>query len=200
VKTAEVKRRRRTSDEARAEILAIAERRLAESGPEGVRLAAIADEMGVTHPAILRHFGTRDELLRALLRSAARRLRAELASSLPESGGAPQLDAFAESLERMYRDQGYARLFIWLTFEGYQPQGSGLFRAAAEEIHRERGGRKADLEDTLFSLLLLNMAMAADALAGPAFRRALDLPGDRETATRFREWLVGVIEKRLFDS
>src|SRR5262245_37790074 len=100
---------------------------LAESGPEGVRLQAIADEMGVTHPAILKHFGTREDLLRALLRHAGRRLRDALLGSLPESGGAPDLDAFAESLERIYRDEGAARLFVWLTFSGYRPQGSDLF-------------------------------------------------------------------------
>ena len=197
MKTAEVKRRRRTSGEARAEILAIAERRLAESGPEGVRLAAIADEMGVTHPAILRHFGTREDLLRDLLRHAGRRMRDALARSLPEGGGAPDLDAFAESLERTYRDEGFARLFVWLTFSGFQPQGSGMFRPAADEIHRARRGRKPDLEDTLFTLMLLNMALFADALGGTAFRRAVDLPADRDTARRFREWLVALVENRL---
>lgn len=191
------KRRRRSPEEARAEILAIAERRVAESGPEGVRLTAIADEMGVTHPAILKHFGTRDELLRALLRHAGRRMRDALARSLPEGGGAPDLDAFAESLERVYRDEGFARLFVWLTFSGFQPQGSGMFRPAADAIHRARRGRKPDVEDTLFTLMLVNMAPFADALGGPAFRRALDLPADRDGARRFREWLVGLAENRL---
>jgi AcrR family transcriptional regulator len=191
----EVKRRRRTPGEARAEILATAERQLAESGPEGVRLAAIADEMGVTHPAILRHFGSRDELLRALLRHAGRRLRDALGRALPESG-APDLDAFAESLERIYRAEGAARLFVWLTFSGYQPQGSGMFRPAADEIHRARSGRRPHVEDTQFTLMLLNMAIFADALGGPAFRRAVGLPADAD----FREWLVALVEKRLFDS
>ncbi len=195
MKTTEVKRRRRTSDEARAEILEIAERRLAESGPEGVRLQAIADEMGVTHPAILKHFASRDDLLRALLRHAGRLLREALARALPESG-APDLDAFAESLERIYRDEGAARLFTWLTFSGYQPQGSGMFRPAADEIHRARRGRSKDIGDTLFSLMLLNMAVFADSLAGSAFRRALGLTADAP----FREWLVDLVEKRLFDS
>src|ERR1700741_502170 len=93
-----VKRRRRTSQEARAEILAIAQRRLAEAGPEGVRLQAIAEEVGVTHPALLKHFAGREELMRTLLRRAARELRDSLARALPAAGGAPRLDDFAESL------------------------------------------------------------------------------------------------------
>jgi AcrR family transcriptional regulator len=196
------KRRRRTADEARAEILAVAGRLLAQGGPDAVRLQAIADEMGVTHPALLRHFGTREELLHALLRHAGRRLRAALAEALPaDGGGAPDLDAFAAELERIYRDEGYARLSIWLTLSGFQPQGSGMFRAAAEEAHRARvrraRGRAPELEDTLFAVLLVNLAVWADALAGNAFRRAVELPGDRDTARRFRAWLVRLVAAHL---
>jgi TetR/AcrR family transcriptional regulator, repressor for neighboring sulfatase len=201
VAEAAVKRRRRSSQEARAEILAIAERQLAEAGPEAIRLQAIADEMGVTHPAILRHFGTREDLLRALLRHAARRLREALARSLPEPGGALDLDSFAESLERIFRGEGYARLLAWLLLSGLPTQGSGMFRAAADEIHaarpRAKGGRGPGVEDTLFSIVLLNMVLWADALGGGAFRRALDLPADRETARRFRKWLVALVQERL---
>lgn len=196
------KRKRRTAEQARAEILAIAGRLLAQGGPEAVRLQAIAHEMGVTHPALLRHFGTREELLHTLLRHAGRRLRSALSEALPESGAAaPDLEAFAESLERIYRDEGYARLSIWLTLSGFQPQGSGMFRAAAEEAHRWRvraaRGRPPALEDTLFAVLLVNLAVWADALAGNAFRRAVELPADRETARRFRAWLVQLVETHL---
>jgi TetR/AcrR family transcriptional regulator, repressor for neighboring sulfatase len=196
------KRRRRSAEEARAEILAVAGRLLAQGGPDAVRLQAIADEMGVTHPALLRHFGTREELLHALLRHAGRRLRAALAEALPADGAAaPDLDAFAAALERIYRDEGYARLSIWLTLAGFQPQGSGMFRAAAEEAHRARvraaRGRAPELEDTLFAVLLVNLAVWADALSGNAFRRAVELPGDRDTARRFREWLVRLVAAHL---
>ena len=194
------KRRRRTAEQARAEILGVAGRLLAQGGPDAVRLSAIADEMGVTHPALLRHFGTREELLLALLRHAGRRMRAALAEALPADGAAaPDLGAFAEALERIYRDEGYARLSIWLTLSGFQPQGSGMFRAAAEEAHRARSarGRAPELEDTLFAVLLVNLALWGDALAGNAFRRAVDLPGDRATARRFREWLVRLVAAHL---
>jgi AcrR family transcriptional regulator len=196
------KRRRRTAEQARAEILAIAGRLLAQGGPEAVRLQAIADEMGVTHPALLRHFGTREELLHALLRDAGRRMRRSLAEAVPAGGGsALDLDAFAAWLERIYRDEGYARLSIWLFLAGFQPPGSGMFRAAAEEAHRARvrasRGRAPELEDTLFAVLLINLVVWADALAGNAFRRALDLPADRDTARRFRAWLVQRVAEHL---
>jgi AcrR family transcriptional regulator len=196
------RRRRRTSEEARAEILAIAGRLLAQGGPDAVRLQAIAGEMGVTHPALLRHFGTREELLHALLRHGGRRMRAALATALPADGGAAlDLGAFARVLERIYRDEGYARLSVWLLLAGFQPQGSGMFRAAAEEAHRARvraaRGRAPELEDTLFAIFLVNLAAWADALSGNAFRRAVELPADRDTARRFRDWLVQLVENHL---
>jgi len=191
-----VKRRRRTSEEARAEILEIAARHLAQGGPEAVRLQAIADEMGVTHPAILRHFGSREELLESLLRHAGRELRAALTSALPEDGGAPDLQSFAESLDRIYGGEGYARLSIQLTLSGFRSQGSGMFRETAELLHQSRPrGRR--LEETLFAILLLNHVAWADALVGNGFRRALELPADRDTARRFREWVVGLVQERL---
>ena len=190
------RRKRRTAEEARAEILASAGRLLAQGGPDAVRLQAIADEMGVTHPALLRHFGTREDLLHALLRQAGRRMRGALAGALPDDGSGPDVAAFAEGLDRIYRDEGYARLSMWLVLSGFQPQGSGMFRGAAEELHRTRRGAPP-LEDTLFSVLLLNLALWADALGGGPFRRAVDLPGDKETARRFRGWLVDLVERHL---
>src|SRR5450432_3158548 len=59
-----VTRRRRTSDEARAAILDAAERRLVSSGPAGIRLQEVAADVGVSHPTVLHHFGSREALVR----------------------------------------------------------------------------------------------------------------------------------------
>ncbi|HXZ86791.1 MAG TPA: hypothetical protein VEI82_15015 [Myxococcota bacterium] len=76
-----------------------------------------------------------------------------------------------------------------------------MFRAAAEEAHRARlraaPGRAPELEDTLFAILLVNLVAWADALTGNAFRRAVELPGDRDTARRFRGWLVRLVQTHL---
>jgi TetR/AcrR family transcriptional regulator, repressor for neighboring sulfatase len=98
-------RRRRSADEARAEILAVAERQLAASGPAAIRLQAIADELGVTHPAILRHFRSREELLYTLLRHAGRRLRDALSAAVERAGEhALDEETFFAALDRIYRD------------------------------------------------------------------------------------------------
>ena len=54
------KRIRRTAEEARRLILDAAEKRLAQQGPEGLRLQDIARDIGISHPAILHHFESRE--------------------------------------------------------------------------------------------------------------------------------------------
>ena len=195
-------RRRRSADEARAEILAAAERQLAAAGPASIRLQAIADELGVTHPAILRHFRTRDELLYALLRHAGRRMREALTAAVADAGEAAlDADGFFAALDRIYREEGAARLSAWLLLDGFEPRGSGMFRDAAEKVHRSRRRgtrtRGPALDDTLFALVLLNLVAWGEALVGPALRRAVDLPGDADTSRRFRAWVVALVRSHL---
>jgi len=68
------RRRRLPADQARGRILAAAERKLAELGPEQLRLTELAAELGITHQAILHHFGSREELVSAVLAQAIARI------------------------------------------------------------------------------------------------------------------------------
>lgn len=196
------RRRRRPADEARELILQVAEKHLSQAGVEAIRLSAIAREIGVTHQAILRHFGSRDDLIAALLRWAAKRLRAELRAAVeaPQSTAASVEEIF-ERIAATYRR--YAVLSVRLLLAG-RPLGSGLYRDVVEVIHRRRvvDSRKTHSEapardDTLFGFLLLTLALWGDVLAGPAMRRALDLPPDEETALRFRRWLLKLFEEQI---
>src|SRR5262245_66530593 len=75
---------RRTPEEARRQILDAAERLLAAGGPEAIRLQDIARDVGISHPAILHHFGSRDGLTRALGERAVQRLTDDLLALLRE--------------------------------------------------------------------------------------------------------------------
>jgi AcrR family transcriptional regulator len=195
------KRKRRTAEQAREEILTLAERHLIAGGLGAVRIGAIADEMGVTHPAILKHFASREALLQAVLRRAARRLRQALADAVAQpSAGEPDLAALFAALDTMYRDQGYARLSAWLLLAGLIPSGSGLFRDAGEALHRartRRRGRTPQLDDTLFVLVLVNLVAWSDSLTGNGFRRAVGLPADAATTKRFRAWFADLVRAHL---
>ncbi|HSQ00518.1 MAG TPA: helix-turn-helix domain-containing protein [Candidatus Dormibacteraeota bacterium] len=181
----------------------MAEKHLSQGGVQSIRLSAIAREIGVTHQAILRHFGSREELIAALLRSAARKLRTELraAVAVPRST-AESVEQIFERIAATYRS--YAVLTVQLVLAGRPPRGSGLYRDVAETIHRRRVADRRNartpapsLDDTLFGFLLLTLALWADVLIGPAMRRALDLPADEKTAARFRRWLLRLLEDRV---
>jgi len=67
------------ADEARTRILTAAERKLAEVGPEQLRLTELAAELGISHQAILYHYGSREELVSAVLAHAIARINQRFA-------------------------------------------------------------------------------------------------------------------------
>src|SRR5262245_59017473 len=73
---------RRNAEEARTAILNAAEARLIEDGPAGIRLQAIAADVGISHPAVLHHFGSREALVEAVVARALASLDADLLAAL----------------------------------------------------------------------------------------------------------------------
>ncbi|MBO6753542.1 MAG: helix-turn-helix transcriptional regulator [Spongiibacter sp.] len=80
------KRVRRTKEEAQRVILDAAEERLANGGPEALRLQDIAADVGISHPAILHHFESRDGLVLALSLRTLSNLREGLIELLKDIG------------------------------------------------------------------------------------------------------------------
>jgi TetR/AcrR family transcriptional regulator, repressor for neighboring sulfatase len=199
---------RRPVERAREEILDAAERRLVADGPAALRVQAVAREVGVTDANVHYHFGSRDGLLQAVVRRAARRLRDDVADVLehwkPEPAAIVEL---AELLRLLYTGRGYARITAWLSLTGWRPSGSGMLRAQAEALHRRRaeqlavaGEASPDLLDTLFSLALLNVAAWSEPLIVEAVLAMFGLPSDEAGVERFRGWLAHVVADRLAPS
>jgi TetR/AcrR family transcriptional regulator, repressor for neighboring sulfatase len=199
---------RRPAERAREEILDAAERRLVAGGPHEVRVQAVASAIGVTDAAVHYHFGSRDGLLQAVLRRAARRLRDEVGEVLERWQPEPMaMLELAELLRLLYVERGYARLTAWLVLDGWLPSGSRLLRAQAEAVHDRRaelvaaaGQVPSDLTDTLFSLALINVVVWSEPLIGPAVLAMFGLPGDEAGVERFRHWVAGLVADRLAPS
>ncbi len=198
------RRRRRTAEEARRAILEAAQKRLAECGPEEIRLQDIAADLGISHPAILHHFGSREGLMLALSRHAFESLNADLVAVLPagpESGdGAAWLDLVFETL----RDRGHARLLAWSLLTGRlgkadadsQEGSNRMLLELATAVHARRvsnataaGVEPPPLEDSVFAVQLVSAALLGDALMGPVLRRSAGLNADDGSDERFRLWL-----------
>lgn len=192
------KRLRRSREEARAAILEAAAKHLREGGPDAVRVQHVAADVGVTDAAVHHHFGSREGLLRALLREAGRRLRAELRAALEEWDGETEgLQRIAELIADVYVDQGHARLALWLALSGVESTGQGLFAPLVDAVQQTRlravrvsGGPRPRRSDAQYDVALMNVALAAEPLFGPPFLRSVGLPDDAEAEDRFRRWLV----------
>jgi AcrR family transcriptional regulator len=206
------RRPRRAGADTRRAILAATERRLVRSGPESIRLQEIAADVGVSHPAILHHFGSREGLVEALAQHALTGLQRELLAIVAERPPAADhsldlrvarvTEMFARTAEVLI-DRGYARLLAWLILSGrdLRPVVADLFSGFPQAIHHVRTGRRRlegrpppELEETLFGAALTMATLLGDALFGHLTRLAVGLPDDAETRRRFRAWAARVVE------
>ena len=109
----------RGREEIKDAVLDAAERLFAQSGPAAVSLRDIATEAGVTYSLISRHFGTRDDLLEAILVRYAERWKGRADSHVD----------FNDALKDLLGDSpesAYMRLLAWslLTGEGATAHGA----------------------------------------------------------------------------
>jgi len=194
----QVKRPRRTPEEARRLILEVAQVLIARTGPAGLRLKEIAAAAGISHPLILHHFGSREGLVRALTRRAVEELRDKLLAAMAASDY-----SIEQQLERVFeafRD-GLAQRLAWLA--SVDPGGGAegtqmIMRDIAESLHARRlaaapPGTAFDRTDTDCLVHLIATVAFGDSLFGAQLRRSAGLSATRETDRNFRHWLAALI-------
>lgn len=202
-------RKRRSAADARREILDAAEARFLAGGPASLRLQEIAAEVGVAHPTILHHFGSREGLLRAVTERAMQALELDLIRALAE----PDLEridvpALMERIFDTLGAHGQARMLAWLVLsgggEGDGATGAGRFMSVLSElVHARRRaawsgkGPAPSYEDTQFSVMLAGVALVGDALLGDGIRASGGLAEDPDAARRFRAWFAGLLVDHL---
>jgi len=197
------KRIRRNAADAKRIILDAAERLVSRAGPGGLRLQDVAAEIGLTHPVILHHFGSREGLMRALNERVLNELRQRLLNILQTSSKeAPDiLERMLESVFTVFRG-GLAQRLVWLgaaeMAPGHAP--AALFHDFVNVIHEQRlrllpGSPAA--ADTRMLVYLVATAAIGDAVLGT------DLLGEAEPARAesargvFRAWLSRLLQGHL---
>jgi TetR/AcrR family transcriptional regulator, repressor for neighboring sulfatase len=198
-------RTRRSAPEARRAILEAAEKRLREGGPEAVRLQDVARDLGVSHPAILHHFGSREGLMGELAGHVATTLEAELLEALR---AAQSEETVLDVLERVFETLGdarHARLLAWRALAGDAAPdtdaGRRGLRAITALVHERRSelaranGRPAPpREDSEFMVRLAVAALLGDGIAGEMLDRGFGHAGDGGAGRRrFRGWLARLL-------
>ena len=195
--------RRRSAAETRDAILEAAERRLLDKGPEAIRLQEIAADAGISHPAILHHFGSREGLVEAMILRGIGRLQAQFLKGWP-SAKEPDIEGVLERFYEATSRRGMARLLAWLILSGqsYRTMKPGVLKPAAERMHAGRvhraqieGRRSPELEETLFAATHLFILVLGDSLFGPSVRRAIGLGSGTDSTRQYRRWLSKVVER-----
>lgn len=195
---AERTRRRRSADESRARILEAAQRQLRQVGPAGLRLKELGAELGISHQAILHHFGSKERLVAAVVETTFDQINADLLASIraidPE-----RLDAGAllEQAFSAVAEGGQARLFAWLALSGEElgrdedtkplAQLAAAMHALRLQHHRE--GESPAENDSKFVVLLAALAVLGESVFGEQLLRGAGLEDDPDAKSRFRSWL-----------
>jgi AcrR family transcriptional regulator len=191
-------RRRRSSDEAREAILDAAETQLRTVGPGGIRLQEVARVVGVSHPTVLHHFGSREGLVEALVARSLERIQAGLFDAVDAQPGTDGIASLLEQVSKQMKADDRARSFLWLALAGYGPGLKGLaVKPLAEAVHEVRrhkrqgtGKRLPPFEDSWFSVLLPALALLSLSV--------LEEEGVAEfDGVRFRAWLAKLVHRHL---
>lgn len=196
-------RRRRTAEEARSAILDAAEQRLVESGPAGIRLQEVAADVGVSHPTVLHHFGSREGLVDAVVARALDSLHARLLAVVRSPDHGPhQLEAILDGCFDALVEKGHGRAFLWLALSGYTTTMEELrVRALAEAVHvvrcerLEPGTALPPFEDTYFTVLWPALALLAMSVTGRMDSGGEG--GDPSVLRRFRAWMASRISEHM---
>lgn len=203
-KPAPPRRQRRTADEARTAILDAAERSLVEIGPAAIRLQEVAKQVGVSHPTVLHHFGSREALVNAVVDRALAALQADVIAAIERApDGEEEIAALLSRVSAALATNGHGRALAWCALSGMTPAPDNRrLRQVAELVHPmrlERHGHRhtPPFEDTLFTMMLAMFALFAQSVAGPMFLGAAGLPEGAPAEERFRRWLARVLVTHL---
>ena len=199
------KRVRRTAEEAKSVILDAAEKRLREHGPAGIRLQELAADIGISHPAILHHFGSRDGLVEAVVRRSLEVLRVRILEEIRQQMRREvDIAAILDAVYSIMAESGNARLIAWLSLAGNGPRGdTRTMRVLAEAAHvrmvsdGRTEGRKFDFEDMMFTVMLVGAAAIGSGVVGDVMRHSMGLENDEGAEARFRQWLSVLLVRYL---
>ena len=165
---------------------------MAESGPAGLRLEAVAKAAGVSHPTILHHFGSREGLIQALNLKTIEHLKSVLLKVMSAAPSTSE-DAIASTFAA-YRD-GLAQRMVWLMQSRQPMSAAGLpaFDELVEALHALRlriagPNPKFDLADTRAIVHLTTVAAFGDAILGRRLRRAPDDASEIRLREKFEQW------------
>lgn len=189
------KRKRRTVEEAREEILDAAETIILTAGPTALKFQTLAEETKITVSNIHHHFGGVLEIKRALASRVLGELGRQLATALAETVPDNPHQYAGQVLMRIYavlRSGRLSRLIGWIVLsseiEAVDDLMQPLPMLKALVAARIAQYLPAEAADRLAGAVIYQVTITAigDGLVGDAIKASL---GNSETATDGSDWL-----------
>ncbi|MBT8142790.1 MAG: TetR/AcrR family transcriptional regulator [Gammaproteobacteria bacterium] len=190
------KKTHQNSDLAKDAILDATEAIVAESGPAGLRISAVAKKAGMAHPNIIYHFGSRAGLMSALAKrvsdAATTRITQAIRKSLdtkPEN----LVQSVSHVLDTAYQgEQG--KLAIWLALSGTDNSIQDNMHQIVEMAHQLRLqiDPVVKIENTKKLVMLVTMALIGDVVMGERLQQALEF-GEHDSDYNFKNWLANLL-------
>jgi AcrR family transcriptional regulator len=181
--------RARDAERTKTAILEAARRLFAEADFSAVSIRDIAEAAGVSHGLVQHHFGTREELIRAVVRDEIDAFAAAPAPRFTGDAGA-DLERLREELPRgMARFRDYARLVVRAELAGAEPEKlldpeaptpAQHLADAIRTLQRRAGADAGGLDPELVSAYV-NSSLFAFATMAPWLMTSVGLePRDHE--------------------
>lgn len=187
-------RRRRSAEQARREILLVAEARLRDHGLDGLNVVDVAADCSMSHATVLHHFGNTAGMRRALVEHMTDRLLRDVISAL-QRDPVPEPPQILRNLFDALSRGGHARLLAWLSIGGEalsedlepsEPVQTLFARLVPELARRLPPGPDRDRVARRMIVLIATAAIGH----GVAGRRLAGVLGmDDAEADAFPEWL-----------
>lgn len=196
------KRSRRAAGEARVAILEAARRRVVAAGADGLRLTEVAREAGISHPAVLHHFGNREGLVIALAEYVTDQLKEDLLQVLEETEeGGPRFSELVNRVFEALADRGHGKLLAWALQDHASLVAPMISRTVAELVAAIQGRSVGDapeppLAEVQRNVLLVALAAVGDGLVGEAFAVGAGVQNDDDRRA-FRAWVSDGIARMV---
>lgn len=193
---------RRTPEEARAQILDVAAKRLESHGLKGLGVADVAKDAGMSHATVLHHFGSSDQMQRALAGQMTAELVSDLLASMSGDGELDGRELCRKLFDTLTRS-GHGKLIAWAAVtdqsiditSASEQEGGALF---ANLVSSLAGRLNVDVTTARHVVYLTATTALGAALTGGTLSRMLGM--DKREAGSFPEWLAELVDQLVRDT
>lgn len=200
-KAANVRRVRRTPEEARTLALASARRLLLAEGPTAITLQSVATDLGMSHTNLIHHFGSAAGLQSELMRQMMSELTAAIESAVMRlRAGKGEMSDFVDIVFDAFDRGGAGRLAAWIILSGEASRLTPVGEVVRDYVDSvERGADAAAGAESVHrrvtsATLFVTMAALGDAIIGNHLRKMVGR--EREAVREIISALLPIVLER----